>query len=213
MHFGAIFLRLQKGGLTLESHPEGPHNPKEKEMQGKRSPRPKWNEAQIAALKEFKERGMSAKEIAATGLLPQSLNAIQKKMGRMHLVQHLKIVKFNERQREEFRRFLKGNWEGRTPQELADLWNQTHPVPQTNKRRVISYLTALGLKIHYGEVQSINKMRRREESIKASATSPFELAELLKASRAIVMRRRMRLGRDIWTGMPLSENELAVGED
>lgn len=182
-------------------------------MQGKRAPRPKWNEAQIAALKEFKERGMSAKEIAATGLLPQSLNAIQKKMGRMHLVQHLKIVKFNERQREEFRRFLRGNWEGRTPQELADLWNQTHPVPQTNKRRVISYLTALGLKIHYGEVQSINKMRRREESIKSSATSPFELAELLKASRAIVMRRRMRLGRDIWTGMPLPENELAVGED
>jgi hypothetical protein len=146
-------------------------------------------------------------------ILPQSLNAIQKKMGRMHLVQHLKIVKFNESQREEFRRFLRRNWEGRTPQDLAQLWNQIHPAPQTNKRRVISYLTALRLKIHYSEVQSINKMRQREEIIKATATSPSELADLLKASRAIVMRRRARLGRDLWTGMPLSENELAVGED
>jgi hypothetical protein len=181
-------------------------------MQGKRPPRPKWTEAQIKTLEDLKARGLNAKHIAASGLLPQSLNAIQKKMCRMHLVKHLKIVKFNERQREEFRRFLRQNWEGKTPQELADLWNQTHPVPSTNKRKVVSYLTALGLKIHYGEVQSINGMRRREERIKATATSPAELAELLKASRSIVMSRRLRLGRDLWNGLPLPQEDLADSE-
>jgi hypothetical protein len=181
-------------------------------MQGKRPPRPKWTESQLKTLADLKKQGLCAKRIAASGLLPQSLNAIQKKMGRMHLVKHAKIVKFNGRQREEFRRFLKENWEGKTPQELADLWNHTHPVPTTNRRRVISYLTKMGLKIHYGEVQSINKMRKREENIKRRATSPAELAELLKASRAIVMSRRLRLGRDIWTGMPLPQEDLADSE-
>lgn len=177
-------------------------------MQGKRPPRPKWTEDQIKTLEDFKSRGMGAREIVASGLLPQSLNAIQKKMGRMSLVKPVKIVKFNARQRDEFRAFLKKNWEGRTPQDLADLWNQTHPALQTNKRRVISYLCQLGLKIHYGEVQSINSARKREERIKAMAKSPNELAELLKASRSIVMERRMRLGRDLWTGMPLPEDDL-----
>lgn len=182
-------------------------------MQGKRPSRPKWTEAQIKTLADLKAQGLNAKQIAASGLLPQSPNAIQKKMGRMHLVRHAKIVKFNGRQREEFRRFLKENWGGRTPQELADLWNHTHPVPKTNKRRVISYLTALGLKIHYGEVQSINSMRRREEEIRRRATSPAELMELLKASRAIVMSRRLELGRDIWTGLPLPQEELIDSEE
>jgi hypothetical protein len=181
-------------------------------MQGKRPPRPKWTEPQLKTLADLKAQGLNAKQIAASGLLPQSPNAIQKKMGRMHLVTHLRIVKFNGRQREEFRRFLEDNWEGKTPQELADLWNHTHPVPKTNKRRVMSYLTALGLKIHYGEVQSINKMRKREEEIKRKATSPAELMELLKASRAIVMSRRLSLGRDIWTGPPLPQEDLADSE-
>jgi hypothetical protein len=182
-------------------------------MQGKRPPRPKWTQEQIRTLEGLRARGLHAQQIAASGLLPQSLNAIQKKMGRMHLVRHAKIVKFNGRQREEFRRFLKENWEGRTPQELADLWNQTHPTPKTNKRRVISYLTEMRLKIHYSEVQSINGMRRREERIKATATSPAELMELLKASRAIVMSRRLELGRDIWTGLPLPQEELVDSEE
>jgi hypothetical protein len=181
-------------------------------MQGKRPPRPKWTEEHTELIKDMKSRGMSAADIAKSGLLPQSLNAIQKKMCRMHLVKHLKIVKFNGRQREEFRRFLRENWEGKTPQELVDLWNRTHPVPSTNRRKVISYLTALGLKIHYGEVQSINSMRKREEEIKRRATSPAELAELLKASRAIVMSRRLRLGRDLWTGLPLPQEDLADSE-
>lgn len=174
-----------------------------------RDPRPKWTTEQIERLKIFREQGMSAKQIAASGLLPQSLNAIQKKLGRMDLVRHAKIVKFNERQRDDLRNFLRNNWEGKTPQDLAELWNQTHPAAQTNKRRVISYLMALGLKIHYGEVQSINGMRRREEKIRAKAKSPNELMELIRASRLVVMTRRMELGRDLWTGMPLVEEELA----
>ena len=181
-------------------------------MQGKRPPRPKWTEDQIRKLQDFKSRGMGAREVAASGLLPQSLNAIQKKMGRMSLVTPMKIVKFNARQRDDFRRFLQGNWEGKTPQDLADLWNQTHPAPQTNKRRVISYLTQLGLKIHYGEVQSINKMRERDERIRATATSASELAELLKASRSVVMERRLRLGRDLWTGLPIPAEDLVESE-
>lgn len=176
-----------------------------------RDPRPKWTTEQIEQLKAFREQGMSAKQIAASGLLPQSLNAIQKKLGRMDLVRHANIVKFNDRQREEFRNFLKKNWEGKTPQDLAELWNQTHPAAQTNKRRVISYLTALGLKIHYGEVQSINSQRRKEDEIRAKAKSPNELMDLIRASRLVVMTRRMELGRDLWTGMPLPQEALAEG--
>lgn len=177
-------------------------------MKGRRPPRPKWTVEQIQVLESLKASGLNAKQIHETGRLTQSLNAIQKKLGRMNLVRHAKITKFNARQRDEFRAFLKNNWEGKTPQDLAELWNRTHPAPQTNKRRVISYLYQLGLKIHYGEVQSINSARRREEKIKAIAKSPNELAELLKASRSIVMKRRIRLGRDLWTGLPLPEDAL-----
>lgn len=173
-----------------------------------RDPRPKWTKEQVERLRTLREQGMSAKQIAASGLLAQSLNAIQKKLGRMDLVRHAKIVKFNDRQREEFRNFLRKNWEGRTPQDLAELWNQTHPAVPTNKRRVISYLTALGLKIHYGEVQSINSQRRKEDEIRAKAKSPNELMDLIRASRLVVMTRRMERGRDLWTGMPLPQEAL-----
>lgn len=190
----------------LESPPEGPQHSKERKMG---SPRPRWTGAQIETLEELRKKGMSARQIAASGLLPQSLNAIQKKLGRMDLVSHVKIVKFNARQRDEFRDFLRRNWEGRTPQDLLDMWNESNPSLKVVKNKVIHYLTQLGLKICYGEVQSINKARRREERIRNSAKSPTELAELLKASRAIVMTRRIGLGRDIWTGMPLNEEDMA----
>lgn len=147
--------------------------------------------------------GMSARQISNSGAFEHSLNAIQKKLGRLGFVNKVSIKKFNARQRDEFRRFLQEKWEGKTPQELAELWNSLKPYSQVNKRRVISYLHALGIKIHYGEVCSMNALRRREDKIKSSGKSAVEVAELIRASRAIVMERRKRLGRDIWTGMQL----------
>jgi hypothetical protein len=162
-----------------------------------------WTEAEIGRLVEMRKEGMSAQKISESGEFSKSLNAIRTKLGRMGLVKSYPIVKFNARQREELRRFLRDNWENKTPQELADLWNSSKPYEHISKRRVISYLSDLGIKIHYGEVNSMNAARRREEKIKSSGKSANEMAELIRTSRSIIMERRMRLGRDIWTGMPL----------
>jgi hypothetical protein len=170
-------------------------------------PRDKWSTCEVDILRQMKEEGMSARKIAMTGRLPHSLNAIQKKLGRMGLVTHSKIIKFNGRQRDEFRHFLRENWEGKTPQELADLWNSNVRRPRTNKRRVVSYLSRLGIKIHYSEVQSINRLRVKESRIRKSARSPREFEEMIRAARIEVMRRRIGLGRDIWSGMPMEHEE------
>jgi len=172
--------------------------------------RDKWAARDVEALRDMRGEGMSAREIAETGRLPHSLNAIQKKLGRMGLVAKLKITKFNSRQRDEFRDFLRKNWEGKTPQDLADLWNSRPTRPRTNKSRVISYLYDLGIKIHYGEVQSINSLRRKEQTIRTAARSAKELDDMLRKARAEFMSRRIRIGRDIWTGMPLDQDELAT---
>lgn len=167
-----------------------------------------WSRRHLKILRDMRARGMSAEDIAKSGNIPKSLNAIQKKLCRMGLANRIKILKFNGEQRDELRDFLKRSWEGKTPQDLAEMWNEKHPALKIGRRRVISYLTALGLKIHYGEVQRINNARKKEKAIVSSGLSPSQIAEAVKRHRAIFMRKRIELGRDIWTGMPLPQDAL-----
>lgn len=170
----------------------------------RRKPRPNWKPDHLELLARMRDGGMSAEQIHRSGSLPQSLNAIQKKLGRMGLTQRLQILKFNGYQREQFRLFLKKHWEGKTPQDLTDLWNERNPRLKVNKRRTISYLMQMEIKIPYGEVQKINHMRRKAAAAIVSGSSPQQIADSIRNSRAELMRRRLELGRDLWTGAPLA---------
>lgn len=170
--------------------------------------RRRWSKARIRRLKELHARGLGAETIAAEGLMRASANSIQKMMARLGLSKRVKIVKFSPPQRDALRRFLKANHEGRTPEELVEMWREAHPeLPPVGHRRVVEYLSKMGLKMTCWDALRINNARRREAAIRESAqgrgASAKELDEALRRSRADVMRRRLERGRDIWSGRTL----------
>lgn len=173
----------------------------------KRGHRPKWTDAEIEKLKEFRKRGLSARSIFKMGLLNQSTNAIQKQMCRMGLAKRMKVFKFSPALKEKFKKFLAEKWEGKTPKNLVEMWNKENAGYPTNKRKVVYYLTRLGIKIPYGEVQRINSLRRKIEEIHNSFGSSAQTLERIRLARTAVMKKRAEKGRDIWTGLPVPAEE------
>jgi hypothetical protein len=66
----------------------------------------------------------------------------------------------------------------------------------------------LKIKIPYGEVARIKLLRKKENDLKESILSPKDLTESLRLTRADIMRKRIAQNRDLWTGLPLSEELL-----
>lgn len=204
-------LLLNRGCVSHKSRRSNQRMQTKYKMRQPRAPRVAWTTAQIATLRDLHAQGLSAREICNRGVLPQSQMAVQKQLGRLGLTNRRSIVKFSPAIREQFREFLREHWQGRTPDELRDLWNQATPNYPTNVRRVIAYLMALKLKIPYGEVQRIKASRRREQKIKrVYVTAPDVLLGKLRSNRAAVMRARIERGRDIWSGLTLPEQELTA---
>jgi hypothetical protein len=116
---------------------------------------------------------------------------------------------FSKETLEIFRKFLIDNWQGKTPEDLVLLWNSKNPI-KACKRKVVYHLSRLKIKIPYGEVARIKFLRKKEEKLRDSIISPKQLAESLRIVRADMMEKRMLKNRDIWTGLPLSEE--AVNE-
>jgi hypothetical protein len=119
-----------------------------------------------------------------------------------------KSIFLSKQMNKKFRKFLSDNWEKKTPADLTDIWNERETI-KVNKRKVIRFLTILGLKIPYGEVQAMNKLRKKEKEIVAAhigERSSKVLMDSIRMARAEFMRRRFARNKDIWTGMPIKED-------
>jgi hypothetical protein len=177
-------------------------------LRTKRDPRPKWKKEDIERLVELSQKGFSARVIHSTGLLSFSKNAIQKQMCRVGLAKKNKIFKFPHSIRQKFTNFLSEKWQGKIPEDLVWMWNKENSSYPTNKKKVISYLTKLNLKIPYGEVQRIKNMRKKIQKIQLSKDTSTNILEKIRLERVAVMRKRAEKNRDIWTGLPVKPNEL-----
>ena len=167
--------------------------------------RANWPEEQIEELKRLVGQGYSARKISEMGVWSQSRNAIQKMMCRIGLAKRKKTFKFPMEVKEKFKSFLLKNWEGKTPEELLEIWNKENARFPSGKSKVVHYLTKLGVKISYGEVQRIKALRRKEERIASERTS--SAVDEIKRERIRMMRARAEKNRDIWTGMNNPEEQ------
>lgn len=182
-------------------------------LRDKRESRPDWSEENLNKLKELRSQGYSAADISEMGIFGCSQNAIQKKLCRLGLVKKIKISKFPEEIRNKFKRFLLDNWRGKTPEDLADIWNVENAKYQTNVLRVVNYLTKLNIKIPYGEVQKIKNLRRKEQELNLSnKASAADLLERIRHERIKLMQDRVAKNRDIWTGLPSEVPEETLQE-
>lgn len=181
-------------------------------MRNKERFRRPWTETEIQQLCLLYTQGHSAATITARGLLPFSRMAIQKQLCRLGLAAKVAVRKLTADQRALLKRFLQAQYEGKTPEDLARLWTAQYPRVPVDKKQVVHYLSNLRIKIPYGEVQSINKQRRREKKARAKAEaenlSPEKLVETIRRDRVRVMARRFEKGRDVFTGLRLSQRAL-----
>lgn len=172
-------------------------------LRTRRETRRPWTEEDIEKLRELIGKGFSARSVHKMGLLSFSVNAIQKQMCRLGLAKKIKVVKFSSEVKNKFKNFLADQWEGKIPEDLVEIWNRENAKHPTNKRKVVSYLTRLKLKIPYGEVQKIKNLRKKIEKIQCSAGTSANTLEKIRLERVNLMRQRAEKSRDIWTGLPM----------
>jgi hypothetical protein len=167
-----------------------------------------WLKKEDKLLKRLVKQGKSAKEISQLNVFPYSKNSIQKKIRCSVLAEKQAPAEyFSKETLEIFKKFLVDNWQGKTPEDLVLLWNNKNPT-KICKRKVVYHLGKLKIKIPYVEVARINFLRKKEEKLRNSIISPKQLAESLRIIRADMMEKRMLRNRDIWTGLPLSDEIL-----
>lgn len=165
-----------------------------------------WKKKEEKLLKSLVKQKHTARTIFNMGVLPYSRNSIQKKMCYMGLAKKSPIRNIlSEEDRAKFKIFLQENYVGKTPQELANLWNEKNKNKVT-KGRVVYHLTNLKIKISYGEVSRINHQRKKEEIIKNSfEKSTKKMEEKIRILRMKMMEARFSQGKDIWSGLPSQE--------
>lgn len=178
----------------------------------KRKPRFKWNQRNIKKLEILSKQGHSARDIFKMQALPKkfSIDSIQKKMCRLGLAKNnpSKYPRFTEHIRLKFESFLKENWRGKLPQELADQWNIENHQFQVGRRKVIYYLSKLDIKVSCYEIGRIKRLRDSEEKIKSSEfKSSKKAVEEIRSKRVEMMQKRVQQNKDIWTGCDLDKSE------
>lgn len=179
-------------------------------LRKKCNPRRPWTAEAEQQLISLFNQGLSARQIVRRQLMPFTETAIQKKLCRLGLAQKCPMFKFSPAWQDRLKEFLKANWVGKTPAELAELWSKQYPTRASNAKRVAAYLRRMGIKVCYGEVQRIRNQRRREARILKKSGMPLDKKiEQIRLSRAKFMRGRLERNRDIWTGMTVTEEELA----
>ena len=174
----------------------------------RKEPKKPWLKKEDKLLLKLLKEGKSAKEIFILNVLPYSKNSIQKKICYLGLSKKQAPAQyFSKKTIESFKKFLLDNWQGKTPDDLAYLWNEKNSI-KVCKRKVIYYLSRLKIKIPYGEVARIKFLRKKEEGFKKLNLSLKCLADSVRQTRAEIMRKRMLKNRDIWTGLPVPEEDL-----
>ena len=171
----------------------------------KKNSRKPWKKKEEILLKKLAKEGKKAKEIFDMKVFKYSRNSIQKKMCYLGISEKDTIERafWSKDQLNKLKKFLLENWEGKTPQELVDLWNEQSEL-KIIKNKVLYHLYRLKIKIPYYEVLRINLLRKKEKSIKEKVFKTTKiLEENIRIERAEMMRRRLSKGRDIWTGIPV----------
>lgn len=180
-----------------------------------RAPRARWTDEEKQKIAELYAQGFSATLIVRRKLLSKSLTAIQKQLGRMGLARRTSIKRLNTETRELLKSFLRTHFSNRTPRELTEIWNAQRPEHAVDKRSIVAYLTRLGLKMPYAEVIRLESLKKRERALQLAAAETHEdlrvLQDKIRRERARVLRARLARGRDLWTGLPLSPEELTAG--
>jgi hypothetical protein len=173
-----------------------------------------WKKKEEKLLKSLVKQSHTALTIFNMGVLPYSRNSIQKKMCYMGLAKKSPIRNIlSKEDRAKFKIFLQENYVGKTPQDLADLWNQKNN-KKVNKGRAIYHLANLKIKVSYGEVQRINHQKKKEEIIKTSIHRNTKVMdENIRIVRMKMMRARVLQGKDIWTGLETTENIEEITEN
>ena len=143
-------------------------------------PRKRWTTAAEKLLKQLIHEGRTAAQISATSeLLPgYSRNAIQKKLGRLKLIdggrsrRAREAIRLTSDQLDHFHTFLLAHASRCTPEQIALLWNRDN-VPLISRRRVVYHLQKLGIKRTWAEVMRMpfSKAKQRRVSEKASLAS------------------------------------------
>lgn len=182
-------------------------------LRDKQAFRRPWSAAEIQRLCELYAQGHTARTIARAGLLPFTKDAVQKQLCRLGLANKIAMVRFTPAQREKLKAFLLKHWHGKTPEELTQLWNQQYPWLAIDKKRTVSYLSRMKIKIPYSEVIRMNAQRKREEKIlkavqEDAPSSSAHVLEAIRQSRIKYLAARVAKHRDMWSGMPLTMEEL-----
>lgn len=179
-------------------------------LRAKNTPRRPWTDELVAQLLALHEQGYTTQEIVNKQLLPCTRMAIQKKLCRLGLAKKCPANKLPLEWRERLKQFLMNSWQGKTPADLAELWNKMYPMRAVSEKRIVAYLQRLKIKIPAKEVLRINNQRKREKKIweKHFGDTPEKVMERVRLSRAKFMQSRLERGRDLWTGMDLPEEEL-----
>jgi DNA-binding CsgD family transcriptional regulator len=175
----------------------------------KKPARRPWSKKDEKILLELTKQGKTPIEIVRMKVLPYSRNSIQKKLVAFGLC---KKIKFNSDLKIKFKNFLKENYIGKTPRELVDLWNSENQV-KVHKRKLCKYLAVYNLSLPSGETIKINNLKKKEAEIKEqeainSNRRDISFVEAIRKVRVKFMIKRAEKNRNIWTGLPLSKEEI-----
>ena len=159
----------------------------------------RWTDADKSTLIELVKQGNSTKEISK--ILPYSIRGVQKQIAYLNLPRK-RNYRFTRIELQEFKKFLLKNWEQKTPEELMNLWNSL------NKKQILigkvhKHLRAMNIKIPQAEVLRISLFRKKEKKLLISKS-----IDTIRSIRSKMMRDRISLNRDLWTGLPLPIEEL-----
>ena len=143
-------------------------------------PRKRWTDSTEKLLKRLIREGLTAAEISADPelLAGYSRNAIQKKLGRLKLIDRDRsrrardAVRLSSLELERFHTFLLAHASRCTPEQIALLWNREN-TPVISRRRVVYHLQKMGIKRTWAEVMRMpySKAKQRQVSKKAVQAS------------------------------------------
>ncbi len=157
-------------------------------------PRRPWPIEDVNTLQDLLGQGLTIKQMAESGQLNgHSISAIAKKKSRLGLVDPQRSVRsrgavfMSVDQKIEFCEFLCRHAASCTPEQMALMWNRKFE-PPVNHRRVVRYLTLLGIKRPWSEVMQMaySKAKRARRSLKC-------LCSQQKRWRAYRRHRRQQL--------------------
>lgn len=169
-----------------------------------------WKKKDEQLLKKLIKQKYTITDIFKMNIFSCSRMAIQKKACRLGLVENKKININNVLSKTnliKFKKFLIQNYVGKTPNQLCEIWNQNNQ-EKVSRKKTVYHLSKLEIKVPYSEVIRMNIQKEKEEKIKKTHCKSTKLInQKIRESRVEIMKKRFAQGKDIWSGLPLSEQE------